>query len=61
MGKYKEFIQPLKPKGQLPTLMGNYGCQSCYEEVDVAYFDEPKGKMFWFCSEGHRSEISVGV
>jgi hypothetical protein len=61
MGKYKEFTQPLKPKGQLPKMLGSYGCQSCSIEVDHAWFDEFKDRMFWFCPEGHESEIKLNV
>lgn len=61
MGKYEQFIKPLKPEGQLPKLIGNYGCQSCEENTDHAWFDDKKGIIFWFCSEGHRSEIKIGV
>jgi hypothetical protein len=61
MGKYKDFIQPLKPKNQLPSIIGSYGCQACDEYTNEAWFDEQKGCMFWFCSENHRSEIKVGV
>ncbi|NBO22063.1 hypothetical protein EBU94_01810 [bacterium] len=61
MGKYNDFIKPLKPKGTMHKMEGVYGCQSCDENVNMAYFDEHKGRLFWFCSEGHESEIKIDV
>jgi len=62
MGKYSNFINPkISNNNKFELIVGNYGCQTCPKETEEAWFDEKHNLIFWICSEGHRSEIRVGV
>lgn len=61
MGKYSVFIRSYHLKHDFEKIKGSYGCQTCYIEMPEALFDKEKGIVFWICSNGHRSEIGVGV
>ncbi|NDB81307.1 MAG: hypothetical protein EB127_00950 [Alphaproteobacteria bacterium] len=60
MGKYDSFLKNNNEE-DYEELHGYYGCQTCPEDLFKAYFDEANNTIFWTCSEGHRSEIKVGV
>lgn len=61
MGKYSDFVRSYSQSHPYETIKGAYGCQTCYLEVSESLFDKDKGLIFWICSQGHRSEIKVGV
>lgn len=60
MGKYNEFNKE-EDEENYEEILGYYGCQTCPEDLKRAWFDQKNGTIFWICSEGHRSEIQVGV
>jgi hypothetical protein len=61
MTKFDEFVnEGSEEVSKFQKLDGNYGCQYCEQYTPVAYFDESKGEMFWYCSQKHKSTIQVG-
>ena len=40
-------------------IVGEYGCSSCDESVDIAYFSEAVGKMAWVCSNKHETSFKL--
>lgn len=61
MSKFNEFSNKKEEYKNFEKLFGLYGCQSCPEDLSEAWFDDRDRVIFWICSEGHRSEIKVGV
>lgn len=42
------------------VMEGTYGCQSCDENLDRAYFNADEMYMMWTCSQGHESKVQLG-
>lgn len=40
-------------------LYGSYGCQSCDENVDTAYFDGESMTIMWVCTNNHESKVEL--
>jgi hypothetical protein len=40
-------------------VMGDYGCSSCDESSNVAYFNEAVGKMVWICPNKHETSFKL--
>jgi hypothetical protein len=40
-------------------VMGEYGCSTCDESSNVAYFNEILGKMVWICPNKHETSFKL--
>lgn len=54
MGKFNQFLNQDQPGCE--KIYGTYGCKSCSEDMDHAWWDKSKSMFFWICPLGHRSE-----
>ena len=43
----------------LEEVTGSFACQECNEVITKAGFDEVNSILVWFCSENHRSQVSL--
>jgi hypothetical protein len=41
------------------VLEGDYGCQSCDEDMDHAFFNEDALMIVWVCPSGHESKVEL--
>jgi hypothetical protein len=48
-----------KEEELLQEVDGGYSCQECLENVNKAYFNEEEGILIWYCTEGHRSQVTL--
>ena len=52
-----------KPSGRDWTgweeLYGQYGCQHCEEDLEVAYFNQDSLTIMWVCSQNHESTVTL--
>jgi hypothetical protein len=57
MPNLKQFLgkDPLNSHEGWEEIMGEYGCGTCKESSNVAYFSEIFGKMVWFCPNKHET------
>ena len=46
-------------KENFPEVNGSFSCQDCGEIVVNAMFDEDNNIIIWYCSENHRSQVSI--
>lgn len=40
-------------------MRGTYGCQSCEEDMDTAYFNPETLTIMWVCSKNHESKVEL--
>jgi hypothetical protein len=54
------FLGKKKPvKEDFPEIDGSFACQECNEVIVKAMFDEDNRIIIWYCSENHRSQVSI--
>lgn len=54
------FLGKKKPtKENFPEVGGGFSCQECNEVVEGALFDEDNKIIIWYCSQEHRSQVSL--
>jgi hypothetical protein len=46
-------------KENFPETIGSFTCQECNEIVTKGMFDEDNSIIIWYCSENHRSQVSL--
>lgn len=57
----EQFLGKAKQKQEelLQEVQGGYSCQECFEVIEKAYFDEKEGILVWYCSDNHRSQVTI--
>jgi hypothetical protein len=54
------FLGKKKPvKENFPEINGSFACQECPEILTEALLDEDNRIIIWYCSENHRSQVSL--
>lgn len=46
-------------KENFPEVEGGFSCQECDESVSIGMFDEENMIIIWYCSQEHRSQVSL--
>lgn len=46
-------------KESFPEVDGSFTCQECNETVIKGMFDEDGGIIIWYCTENHKSQVSI--
>jgi hypothetical protein len=63
MTSFNDFFSPSNGDENLDGMQeldGDYGCQSCPNQVNKAYFNDKSLEIIWYCKDSHRSSIVVG-
>ena len=57
----EEFLGKNKQKQEegLQQVDGGYSCQDCLEICNTAYLNEEEMILVWYCTNGHRSQVSL--
>jgi len=56
LGKGKD---PVDKYAGWEKLVGKYGCKSCPEYSEYAYYDGVNGVLAWTCPDNHESVINL--
>jgi hypothetical protein len=50
-----------KPAGQVEPASGSFSCQDleCKEVIFEGYVDRVSSRLYWVCSQGHKSSVII--
>lgn len=55
----EEFLGKSVPNNFIENTEGSFECQTCGEKIFTGYYNEEESILIWYCSEKHRSQVSL--